>query len=91
MSIDGLMNDVIADGYRTQFEVKTSKLLSNIVFKTNNTEIKRYEFSYDNVNTVFSHLTSVEEKSGTIVKSKHQFVYGTGKDTHLLKHITDNK
>ena len=77
--------------YRTQFEVKTSKLLSNIVFKTNNTEIKRYEFSYDNVNTVFSHLTSVEEKSGTIVKSKHQFVYGTGKDTHLLKHITDNK
>jgi len=85
--------------YRTQFEVKTSKLLSNIVFNTDNTETKRYEFGYDSVNTVFSHLTSVEETSpqpspwgeGEGRYRKYNFQYGKGKDMHLLKQITDNK
>jgi Insecticide toxin TcdB middle/N-terminal region/Salmonella virulence plasmid 65kDa B protein len=76
--------------YRTQFEVKTSKILDSIALLVEGVEKKRYTFSYDSLSAPFSHLIEVKEHNGTQVKTKQNFVYGTGKDTHLLKTITNN-
>lgn len=70
--------------YRTQFEVKTTKLLQDITLYTDNAETKKYLVQYDSVDNPYSHLTQIKEVSWVNNRSIYDFIYGTGKDIHLL-------
>ena len=73
--------------YRTQFEVKTTKLLSNIQAFVSDKLSKQYDLTYDSTSNVFSHLTKVELNSNWKTFQRYDFSYWTWKDMHLLKNV----
>lgn len=78
---------ISSTSFRTQFEVKTSKLLSDIKIYVSDDLKKQYNFTYDAIDKPFSHLTKVELVSDNKVYQKYDFTYGTWKDMHLLTNI----
>lgn len=77
--------------YRTQFELKTSKLLSEVALMVNGIEARKYVLSYDSVDSAYSHLIRIEERSGAEKLPSLDLSYGKGKDIHLLTKIDNNK
>ncbi|EKE27739.1 MAG: virulence plasmid 65kDa B protein/YD repeat protein [uncultured bacterium (gcode 4)] len=75
------------ESYRTNFPVKTSKLLSQVSLNVNWAKTKWYECKYDDSKTVDSHLLSVQEITSEKALSPTVFSYGSGKLAHLLTKI----
>ncbi len=81
--------------YKSHFEVKTSKILNKITFSVNNELVKYYDFTYDNIHNVFSHLTNFQEiiiwENNTEKTLRDiNLSYGIWADIHLLKTISTN-
>ena len=49
--------------YRTQFEVSTKKLLSEVSLKVNSEVKHTYSLAYDNPDNTISHLVSIGEEA----------------------------
>lgn len=62
--------------YKTQFEIKTPKLLSDISLFVSGNRVRSYAFSYDNPDTPVSHLISIIEVSPSASLPKMEFSYG---------------
>lgn len=77
--------------YRTQFELKSTKLLSEAALMVNGTEARKYVLNYDSTDTAYSHLVSIQEKSGTVSLPATALSYGSGKDIHLLTRIDNGR
>lgn len=81
--------------YKSHFEVKTSKILDTIEFVVENKKVKYYDFTYDNIHNVFSHLTNFKEiiiwenNSQQTVRNI-DLSYGMWADMHLLKTVNTN-
>lgn len=77
--------------YRTQFELKSTKLLSEVALMVSGTEARKYVLNYDSADSAYSHLVSIQEKSGAISLPATAFGYGSGKDVHLLTRIDNGR
>lgn len=81
--------------YKSHFEVKTSKILDRINFSVNDAIVKYYDFTYDNIHSVFSHLINFKEiivwdnGNHNIIRNI-DLTYGKWADIHLLKTISTN-
>ena len=91
IKFDYLDKKISSTSFRTQFEVKTSKLLSDIKVYVWGTLWKQYNFSYDSIDKVFSHLLKVELQSNGKNFQSYDFSYWTWKDMHLLTNIKTSK
>lgn len=77
--------------YRTQFELKSTKLLSEVALMVSGVEARKYVLSYDSVDTAYSHLVSIQEKSLSTSLPSTTFSYGSGKEIHLLTKIDNGR
>lgn len=77
--------------YRTQFELKSAKLLSEVVLMVSGVESRKYLLSYDSIDSAYSHLVSIQEKTSSTTLPAMKFSYGSGKDIHLLTNIDNGR
>jgi RHS repeat-associated protein len=77
--------------YRTQFEIRTRKLLSQVSLKVSSVTKHTYSLAYDNPDTPISHLMSISEDALGVILPKVQFVYGAGQFQHMIVGIDNNR
>lgn len=77
--------------FRTQFEVSTKKLLSQISFLASWKIIRGYEFRYDSIDSPVSHLIWIRETSLHSQLPETTFYYGSWQLQHLITRIDNNR
>jgi RHS repeat-associated protein len=77
--------------YRTQFEVSTKKLLSQVFLKVNWIAKHTYSLEYDNPDNTISHLISIIEEAGGVTLPQTLFEYGEGQFQHMITSVDNSR
>ncbi len=75
IKLEYLQKSFSTSSYLYNFKLENHKLLKNVIVSYNSNEIKRYELSYKDVETVFPKLINIKEIAWTKINDNISFTY----------------